>query len=667
MSKKKKRRYKERERADRDTVSLDALNAFRLVNGHEPLESLPLDFNPNLASAPSLVSPFPNEGAPLQGSSDTTPLERLPEDTPLKGSQASAPLKRTLLEEEAPQASPEEETVLDTMLAPAEEDSASELDWGNDTAIASAILGMGKLEDAATSEELVPPSNEDWTFDELPQARRAESEGTMVLSSAGNHMIWVPNHGLVRKSPPVLQAHPPYPIFGEEHNHNVDYTEDSPNEDGGTLLESPAVSSEGNNPAIVQNNGKEEAEPEARLIMGAGATTIVKRNTVLTQTIMLDLAATKQIRLHTPLLDQTQQQAGLQEDIYDYDELDGYTSPGGTIRMDKKLATVVFIAVAAETPNKLLLKARQEAYEQVTTQAKDLLERQRKAYEDQCVRMAEEHQRCMERMKAESDKMLEEASKVRQEYAQAFLLEEPPTIRKIEKSQAHIYYDSLSEQLEFKTQRLQNDYESEKKKRVRKEEDLKDAEDQITKLQQDLKRLKDILERSSKRSVPLRSKHDSPEMQPSKKKQIVEVQANMAAIIMQKDEINRDVESAGGAIIRQEPELRLDSLGDIVSNEVELLVPPTLSEIGRQAVEARLKVKLGESERIAALRRFAYLFLPRRKASVVTKTATNITKSPSPEKYLGLDKAAQDRFRIFSNIIMLPIGCYGIRSLEESS
>jgi hypothetical protein len=44
------------------------------------------------------------------------------------------------------------------------------------------------------------------------------------------------------------------------------------------------------------------------------------------------------------------------------------------------------------------------------------LEKQRKAYEDQCAKMADEHQKCMERMKAESDKMLEEASKVRQEY-----------------------------------------------------------------------------------------------------------------------------------------------------------------------------------------------------------------------------------------------------------
>jgi hypothetical protein len=78
------------------------------------------------------------------------------------------------------------------------------------------------------------------------------------------------------------------------------------------------------------------------------------------------LTATKQIKLHTSILDHTQQQAGLEEDIYNYDELDGYTSTGGTIRMDKKLDTVVFIAVAAETPNKLLVKARQEAYELVT-------------------------------------------------------------------------------------------------------------------------------------------------------------------------------------------------------------------------------------------------------------------------------------------------------------
>jgi hypothetical protein len=76
---------------------------------------------------------------------------------------------------------------------------------------ASAILGMGKLEDAATSEELAPPWSDDWTFDELPRAGRAEGEGTMVLSSAGNHMILWPNHDQVGKEAPA-PARASYPI-----------------------------------------------------------------------------------------------------------------------------------------------------------------------------------------------------------------------------------------------------------------------------------------------------------------------------------------------------------------------------------------------------------------------------------------------------------------------
>jgi hypothetical protein len=285
---------------------------------------------------------------------------------------------------------------------------------------------MGKLQGAATSEELAPPSNKDWTFDELPRSGRAEGEGTMVLSSADNHhMIWVPNQGLVQENQLALPDRNPPSVYDDERNYEVDYNDESPEEDGGSALENTASFSEEtiiqrNAPAtvahtenVIEGNGKGDDELDPRLVMGAGATTIARRNAVLTQKIMMDLAATKQIRLHTSLLHTTQQQAGLAEDAYDYEELDGYTSPGGTIRMDKKLATVVFIAVVAETPNKLLLKARQDAYEQVTTQAKDLLERQRKAYEDQCARMADEHQRSMERMKAESDKMIEEASKVR--------------------------------------------------------------------------------------------------------------------------------------------------------------------------------------------------------------------------------------------------------------
>jgi hypothetical protein len=176
--------------------------------------------------------------------------------------------------------------------------------------------------------------------------------------------------------------------------------------------------------------------------------------------------------------------------------------------------------------------------------------------------MAEEHQNCMERMKMENEKVLEEATKVRKEYAQAILLEETPSIRKIEESQSHLYYDNLSEQMEFKTQRLKDDYELEKKKRVRKEEDLKDAEDQILKLQQDLKKLEDLLERTAKRSLAIRSrnKDDSPEMHASKKTKVEEIPANTMAIIKHKVEVKKkEKPDADIAIGQQEPRLRLDS------------------------------------------------------------------------------------------------------------
>ncbi len=119
-------------------------------------------------------------------------IKRHAENTPLKGSQASATLKRTSLEREHPQASPEEETVLDTTLyAAEEEDIASELDWGNDTVLASAILGMGKLQGATASEELAPPPSANWNFNDPPPSRHAEGEGEMVLSSADSHRIYM--------------------------------------------------------------------------------------------------------------------------------------------------------------------------------------------------------------------------------------------------------------------------------------------------------------------------------------------------------------------------------------------------------------------------------------------------------------------------------------------
>jgi hypothetical protein len=85
----------------------------------------------------------------------------------------------------------------------------------------------------------------------------------------------------------------------------------------------------------------------------------------------------------------------------------------------------------------------------------------------------------------------------------------------------------LAEQTNFKARRFKDDYELEKKKRVRIEEYLKDAEDQIIKLQEHLRKLEEMLERiTSKRPVPVRNQNNSPEMHASKKSKVEEVPAN---------------------------------------------------------------------------------------------------------------------------------------------
>jgi hypothetical protein len=63
------------------------------------------------------------------------------------------------------------------------------------------------------------------------------------------------------------------------------------------------------------------------------------------------MTSDKNYKFIRALSDHEQQPAGFINSIYNFDdELDGYTSPGGTVRMTKGVANVVFIALAAEAP-----------------------------------------------------------------------------------------------------------------------------------------------------------------------------------------------------------------------------------------------------------------------------------------------------------------------------
>jgi hypothetical protein len=162
-----------------------------------------------------------------------------------------------------------------------------------------------------------------------------------------------------------------------------------------------------------------------------------------------------------------------------------------------------------------------------------------------------------------------------------------------------------------------------------------------------------MLERSSKRALPLRGKDDSPEMLPSKKRQIVEVEANAAAIINQNVGVRRpepelrvadkantaavanqdvNMEDRNGGIISLEPKLRLDSQGDLVSYEISLPAEQIrILDQAKRMIEARRKAKLEESERIAAVeseRIRCEGVEARRKAVMDADKASDVAKSP---------------------------------------
>jgi hypothetical protein len=179
-------------------------------------------------------------------------------------------------------------------------------------------------------------------------------------------------------------------------------------------------------------------------------------------------------------------------------------------------------ALAAEAPNTLLLKARQEAYEQVTKQAEAQAIRQQEAYDEQQLRIAHEHEDHMTRMRQENDRMLKKAAEGRDQFARSFESEPAPTIDAIAEAQSRHYFEALTSQMGLRAQRLKDDYESEVKRRICKEEDLKDAEAKIEMLQKHLKALENMLEASAKRSVPARGQDDFPEMHAIKRSTKVE-------------------------------------------------------------------------------------------------------------------------------------------------
>ena len=157
--------------------------------------------------------------------------------------------------------------------------------------------------------------------------------------------------------------------------------------------------------------------------------------------------------------------------------LQGYTSPGGeTFRIHRDLIPLLIMSAAAEMPNRAALQAKQEAYDQVTLQAQLELGKQIAQYEEQCRRMAAEHESCLVALRQENQRMIDEAVRVRLEHTSAFMATKMPTVEEIESAQSRHHYQTLKDHMAKKEQRLKDENAREKKKRIQKENELKEAE-----------------------------------------------------------------------------------------------------------------------------------------------------------------------------------------------
>ncbi len=222
------------------------------------------------------------------------------------------------------------------------------------------------------------------------------------------------------------------------------------------------------------------------------------------------------------------QQRGLEKDgMYELsnDELAGYLSEGGqSVSVHNTIIELVVSAVQAEMPNAAIIKAKQEAYEKVMQSNEQLLNRQQQEYQSQNEkllalgqRQAQDHQRLMDKMKAESEKMMADSAKMREDYAKAIVLNSEISIDEVTLAQAAKYDDALAKRAAMKAKSMESQYKAEKEKRMRREEDLRIAEARIADLESIIKELEDLFDDKPKRPLSERAQSDSPETQASKK------------------------------------------------------------------------------------------------------------------------------------------------------
>jgi hypothetical protein len=138
----------------------------------------------------------------------------------------------------------------------------------------------------------------------------------------------------------TIHSHVAMPDDEDHPDNAVDYNQSSEDEQvleeqGPTLEMNPEMALTVNPVPKLSANGKDKKETAA----SRSSVVSAERKAVLDHSDILRMTSDKNYKFIRSLGNHKPQQAGFKNSIYNFDEeLDGYTSPGGTVRMTKGVA-----------------------------------------------------------------------------------------------------------------------------------------------------------------------------------------------------------------------------------------------------------------------------------------------------------------------------------------
>jgi hypothetical protein len=251
---------------------------------------------------------------------------------------------------------------------------------------------------------------------------------------------------------------------------------------------------------------------------------------VLTQQIIMDLIVNHPQPIMQP---PNVVQGGWEEKKMGYSRLlEGYKSPtGGTIKATLGLGALMFVAVAAESVNRISLMAQQDANEKLVKQAEQHRELMEKEFSANLARIREEHQKTIDetiRIRDECAQLYEKANDSGEDYLQKVDEHQGGELVRMQLEFMKKRADRYAQEIRDNAERHEQELAQEKALTASKEKDLARERLKINELQAEIREFEESLLGLKTTKVGEETLDDKGEAPPKKIK--MEVQGTIRAV-----------------------------------------------------------------------------------------------------------------------------------------